>query len=165
MSGPVMGEPFVAYPGPRLSVGDTGASPGTDAWKGVVVLDPTLAPSFNIIQHGGSFNLQVMIRTAVPIYGGFAVPPATSIHFFIHNLYGAAVPGSPFPGTAPAQVPAPGGDHGADGLNDHVLWFSSTTAAPIALADGTYRITVVGHNAPMGEFCYHDGTVVLVGAP
>jgi len=162
MSGPVEGEPFFAYAGLRISAGDVGAAPGTDAWKAVVVHDPTGPPSSNIIDTGASFDLEVRFRTAL---AGIAFPlPATlAVGFHVHNLTGTPAAGSPFVGTAPALIAALIGDHGPDGPFDVVTWHSSTTTAPIALPDGTYRITVHGHEAAAGLMFYHDGTVVHVG--
>ena len=161
MSGPVEGEPFFAYAGLRISAGDIGAAPGTDAWKAVVVLDPTGMPSANIIDAGAAFNVEVRIRTALAGIG-FPLPPTLSVAFHVHDLTGTPAAGSPFAGTAPAPIATPGTDHGPDGPFDVVTWYSSTTA-PIALPNGTYRITVHGHEAAAGLMFFHDGTVVHVG--
>jgi len=160
-SGPVMGEPFVAYPGPRLSVGDTGAPPGSPAWKGVEVLDPSLIPSFNIIPTGGAFSLKLWIRTALPFVA--LVVPAATVEFHVHDLAGVPVMGSPFAGNPLVVEPTPVGEHGPDGLGDIVGWYSSTITAPLALPDGTYRITTVGWDVASNMFFYHDGVVVHVG--
>lgn len=162
MNGSMQGEPFLPYPGLRVSAGDPGATPGTDASRAVDVLDPAGMPSPNIIDPGATFGLTVFFRVAL---GGIAFPlPATlSVNFHVINIRtGAEVAGSPFPGTAPATA-ARAGDHGQDGPFDVISWFSSTTVAPIALGQGTYRILVHGHETVAGLMFFHEGTVVHVG--
>jgi hypothetical protein len=158
------GEPFLTFPGQAFSVGDVSAAPGTEASKGVLVVDPTGQPSPNLIDSGGAFGLEVRFRMAVP---GFWTLPATwDIQFYIHDLTGAA-PVPPIAGSAPTPMATfPLGDSGIRGPGDQVYW-SESTCAGISLADGTYRITVVGHDtatpSPWGLMFFHDGTVVHVG--
>jgi len=162
MSHPAEGEPFAAYPGPRISAGDPGATPGTDAWKAVVVKDPNGIPTSHIIDSGDPFDLEVRFRAAL---GYMPFPPLTNmqVEFHIHDLTGAVATGTPVNGATPVEMPTdPTGDHGTDGTFDYVSWWSST-AAGITLADGTYRITVHGYESTYGLMVVHVGTTVHVG--
>jgi hypothetical protein len=163
MSRPREGEPFFPYPGLRISAGDTEAAPGTDAWKGVIVHDPGGPPTNHIIDTGDAFDLEVQFRTA---NGGIAFPlptPTLDVRFHVHGLDGNPAPGSPFPAVgAPATIATPAGDHGTDGAFDVIQWYSSTVTG-INLPDGTYRVTVCGHESAAGILFVHDYTLIHVG--
>jgi hypothetical protein len=162
MAEPTEGEPFFAYPGERTSVGDVGAALGTEARRGVVILEAGI-PSSNIVGSGATFTVRAQIRTAKAGGVPFALPAALVTHFHIHDLFtGAAAPGSPFTGLAPIVMATPVGDSGPAGAFDNVRWYSIDSPAIAALPDGTYRITVHGHAAP-GVMLVHDGTIVHVG--
>jgi hypothetical protein len=162
MSGPIAGEPFFSFPGAAISVGDVAAVPGTEAWRGVVVVDPAGIPAPYIIDSGDSFDLEARIRTALA-GPAFPIPPGLNVQFHIRDLFtGVAVAGSPFAGTAVAPIAAPAGDTGPRGGGDTVIWYSST-ATGIALADGTYRVTVLGNESVGGLMFVDDSTVVHVG--
>ena len=161
MSRPVEGEPYFAYPGAAISAGDPNAAPGTDAWKAVVVLEAGL-PSPNIIDTGGTFDVEIRFRTVLAGMP-FLLPAGLAVNIHVHDLAGVPAAGSPFAGTAPALIAAPAGDSGPRGMFDVVNWYSSTTAVSIGLPDGTYRITVLGNEPVNGLMFFHEGTVVHVG--
>ena len=157
------GQPFLAYPGVRLGVGDVNAGFGTDASKGVQVLEAGVPAPF-IIPSGGSFTIQTRVRTAL---GGaiYNLPTSLVTNFYVYDLFSnSPAPGSPFVGGAPLVVPAPAGDHGKDGTFDNVVWYSIETPQINGLPDGTYRITVHGRTtAAEGVLFIEDGTILQVG--
>ena len=163
MSGSMPGEPFFAYPGLRVSAGDPEAAAGTDASKAVIVLDPAGIPSSNIIDSGDSFNLVIRFRVALAGVS-FPLPPGFWVNFHLMDVRtGAEIAGSPFTGTAAVSIATPAGDSGPDQPPDVVDWYSSTTAAPITLGQGTYRALVHGHEPGSGLMFFHEGTLIHVG--
>jgi len=160
MPEPSAGQPFVAYGGARVSVGDLGANYGTEAGMGVVILELGM-PADYIISPPAPFTAQAQVRTALG--GAPYVLPVTLVTNFhiVELLTGAAVAGSPFLGAAPVPIPTPAGDHGTDGPWDSVTWYAIDSPAIPILPAGIYRITVVGHDGAV--LFVHDDTVILVG--
>ena len=173
MSGPRQGEPYYNFPGPtpledkpnRLTIGDMDAAPGTDAWKGVIVEDPTGIPSPNIIDAASPFNLEVQIKCATAIPGGFPLPATLSVNFHANNLLTGAFAGT-FAGAGPTLIPEANWPNGHTGPRvtpgDFVDWYSFT-ANGLTLPNGSYRIITHGHDTASGLMFFHDGTVIHVG--
>jgi hypothetical protein len=163
MTQPQPGQPFAASPGLRLSTGDPDATPGTDAYKGVIILEAG-APVPNIVDAAVDFDIKVFFKTLM----GFAVYELDEDNFevsiHVRDLAGDAVLGSPF---SPAGAPPYLVEEEPDGASlpvapDQVKWYSSTVTIPggTLAADTTYRITVDGDDAATHVFAFHDGTVI-----
>lgn len=164
MTGPQEGEPYFPFPGPAVSAGDMRAAPGTDAWRAVTVVDPTGIPCPNIINAGAPFNLQVRLRCATVIPGGYPIPPGLNCNFHALNLLTGA-PAGVFPAPGPVLIAPPNwpaGDSGLRGGGDIVSWYQFT-ANGIILPNGTYRLIVHGHDVAAGLMFFHEGTVIHVG--
>lgn len=162
MSGPRQGEPYYDFPGPAVSIGDMLAGSGTNAWKGVIVVDPTGTPTSNIIDTGNPFNLEVQIKCCTAIPGGYPLPAALLVNFHATNLLTGA-PAGTFPSTGPTSISAPTGAVDRPHTNpDYVNWYSFT-ATGLTLPNGSYRIITHGHDSASGLMFFHDGTVIHVG--
>lgn len=159
MPEPTAGQPFFASPGLRISIGDSDALAGTDAYAGVIVTEAG-APSPYIVDSTAPFDLTVYIKRALGGVG-FALPATFSVEFHIHGLDGVPVAGSPFAGGAIVDPDTPAGASAPVGL-DVVEWASSTVPIPAGtLTPGTtYRITTHGHDAAGAVMAFHDGTII-----
>ena len=160
MTQPQPGQPFNASPGLRLSVGDPDAAAGTDAYSGVLIIEPvTGVPTAYIVDSTANFDIQVFYKTAL---GGAAypLPAAFATQIYINDLNGVGVAGSPFAGGALVAGAPAGAAPPAAG--DVIAWASSTVTIPAntLAADTTYRITIDGDDAATSVFAFHDGTVI-----
>jgi hypothetical protein len=166
MPEPSAGQPFNDYPGTRISVGDLKAPYGSDAAKGVIILEggPHPIPSDYVISPSVDFKVQVQIRTATD--HAFAFSGNLVTNFYVRNLVTLALVGAgPYLGDPPAMMAAPAGDHGQDDPNDVVTWYSIDSALIQALPAGNmdaYEILVVGVDMATGAFFVHKDTVILV---
>ena len=161
MPEPAAGQPLMPYPGLRVSVGDLKADSGTDAYKGVIILEGGV-PSDYVISPSTNFQVQTQIRCAV---GGFVftLPAGLVTKFYIRLVdTNNDIPGSPFTGLPLAVMGTPSGDHGKDGPFDEVRWYSINSPNIPALPAGEYRILVKGTDASAKVFFLHDDTVILV---
>jgi hypothetical protein len=143
MPEPSVGQPFMVYPGLRISVGDMKAQFGTDAGMGVIILNGGVPTSY-IITPNDTFTVQAQMRAAL---GGapFPLPASLVTRFYIQDLItGVQIPGSPFIGGSPMVLPAPIGDHGRDGVFDVVTWYSIDSPVVPPLPIGVYKISVIG---------------------
>jgi hypothetical protein len=162
MPEPAAGQPFIAHPGLRISVGDVGAPFGTEAGAGVIILDQAAAvPTPFIISPPAPFVVRAQVRTA-QAGAPFNFPAGYTTSFYIQDLLtNAPVAGSPFPApAAPVAMPAPPGDSGPGGLFDQVVWYSIDSPVIPALPVGSYKVTVIGSGGMV--FFVHDDTVILV---
>lgn len=157
---PSPGQPYLASPGLRFSIGDPDATAGTDAFNGVIFLEAGV-PISAVVDPADPFDIKVYYKTAL---GGadYILPATFSTDFHIHEVdSGAPVAGSPFAGdpldTSPAAVPA--GASPAAGI-DEVNWASSTVTIPAGTLapDTAYRVTIEGDDAATLVFVIHDFT-------
>jgi hypothetical protein len=163
MPEPTMGQPFIPYPGLRISVGDLFAAPGTAAYWGVIIIDPNApvnVPSHYIISPIGPFQVQAQIRTVLA-GADFFLPDTLVTQFIIQNILTGA-PAGTFTGQPPVTMAQPAGDHGLDGPFDtgHLEWFAINSPMIPALPAGLYRILVVGHDGDV--LFFNEDTIILV---
>jgi hypothetical protein len=151
------GQPFDPSPGLRVSIGDPDAAPGTDAYKGVIVLqggDPDPIP-----KAANPIDVKVYFKTALG--AAYILPEDMSVTVHVRDLAGDPGGLSPFTGEALVHPDVPAGATvGAAG--DIVNWFSSSVTIDAAtLADDTtYRITVDADDVDTGVFFFCDLTII-----
>jgi hypothetical protein len=155
---PSPGQPYLASPGLRFSIGDPDATAGTDAFNGVIFLEAGV-PVSSIVDAAVDFDIKVFYKTAL---GGadYILPAAFSTDFHIHEVdSGATVAGSPFAGGPLVLGDIPAGAALAAGI-DEVNWASSTVTIPaLTLApDTAYRVTIEGDDLATLVFVVHDFT-------
>ena len=153
---PQPGQPYLAAPGLRFSIGDPDAAAGTDAYNGVIFIEAGV-PVSAIVDAAVDFDIKVYYKTAL---GGadYILPATFTTDFHIHELSGAPVAASPFAGGAlVAETPA--GAAPAVGI-DEVNWASSSVTIPggTLAADTAYRVTIEGDDAATLVFVVHDFT-------
>ena len=151
------GQPFNASPGLRVSIGDPDAAAGTDAYKGVIVLQGGVSDP--IPNAANPIDVKVYFKTALGA-AAYILPVGMSVTIHVRDLAGDPVAGSPFAGGGlVADTPA---GAAAAVAPDVVTWRSSSVTIPAAtlLDDTTYRITVDADDAPTQVFFFHDLTII-----
>lgn len=156
MAEPQVGQPFNASPGLRVSIGDPDATAGTDAYKGVLILQGGVSDP--LPSAADPIDVKVYFKTAL---GGaaYVLPAGMSVTVHVRDLAGDP-PGGPFAGTALVADIPDGAAPAAAG--DVVTWQSSTASIPATtLADDTtYRITVDADDVGLPVFFFHDLTII-----
>lgn len=159
MSKPSEGQPYNGVTG--LTIGQFAAAPGTDAYKGVIVVDNDGQPASNVVDAvlAAGFNLKVYFLMEQGLM--FAWPAGFDVDFHIRDLGGANVLGSPFNVTPVVSPDVPPG--AAPVILGH---FASWASASVNIPGGTltpgesYRVTVEGKDPVMQIYGVHDSTIV-----
>ena len=157
MAEPQAGQPFNASPGLRVSIGDPDATAGTDAYKGVLVLQGGVSDP--IPSAANPIDVKVYFKTALG-GAGYDLPAGMDVDIHVRDLAGDPVAGSPFTGGG-LVLDTPAGAAAA-AAGDIVRWKSSTATIPAAtlLDDTTYRITVDADDVGVSVFFFHDLTII-----
>lgn len=155
MPEPTKAQPYFAFPGLRISVGDPDAANGTNAQRGVIILDNGIPVGY-IIQPNTPFQVQAQVRAAL---AGAPFPLNLTVQFRVFNLNTGAPVGVPINAAAVNPiVPAPTGDTPAATF-EFITW-TAYDSPPITLPAGEYRVTVRGIGGNV--FFLHDDTPILV---
>ena len=155
MPEPSKGQPYFAWPGLRISVGDPDAANGTDAQRGVIIRESGVPVGY-IISPNVPFQVQAQVRA---VLAGAPFPLGLTVQFRVFNINTGLLVLGPLNAVAPYAIsPAPNGDTPA-GAFEFITW-TAYDSPPITLPAGDYRITVRGVGGSV--FFLHDDTTILI---